>query len=105
MDTRLLNRISKLLALGNGSSFDGEAETALCNEKVKAIKTSESPTDAWGIVPVEEVTQWLKTRRPELVNATLRSSYRDAVAYADGKKDGETINLNRQFAQQSLPCA
>ena len=226
MDTRLLSRISKLLALGNGSSFDGEAETALCKayalmqehnismaqvagasrdaqlgpldeqaiigfpakrweqlliivvarlfdcktfmyslpdqqgricttayivgregnrtttvlmynwlrgklrggailrggnssareayclgcvytirEKVKAIKTSESTTDAWGIVPVEEVTQWLKTRRPELVNSTLRSSYRDAVAYADGKKDGENINLNIQFAQQVLPCA
>lgn len=226
MDTRLLHRISKLLALGNGSSFDGEAETALCKayalmqehnismaqvegasrdaqlgsldeqeivgypakrwekmlliavarlfdcktfvysrqdqqgcryntayivgregnrrtavimyswlrdelrgaaiargghasardayclgcvfairEKVEAIKTSASPTDAWGIVPVEEVTQWLKTRRPELVTSTLRSSYRDAVAYADGKKDGENINLNRQFAQQASPCA
>ena len=226
MDTSLLNRISKLLALGKGSSFDGEAETALCKayalmqehnismaqvegasrdaqlgpldeqaiigfpakrweqlliivvarlfdcktfmyslpdqqgricttmylvgresnrtttvlmynwlrgklrggailrggnssardayclgcvyairEKVNAIKAAEPATDAWGIVPVDEAAQWLKTMRPDLVNSTLRSSYRDAVAYADGKKDGANINLNRQFAQQSLPCA
>lgn len=74
-------------------------------EKVAAIKVSESSTDAWGIVPVDEVTQWMKTMRPELVAATLRSSCRDGAAYTDGKKDGANINLNRQFAQQALPCA
>lgn len=226
MDDKLLSRISKLLALGNGSSFDGEADTALCKayalmqehnismsqvegasrdaqlgpldeqaiigypskrweliliiaiaklfdcktfeyqrqdqqgricttqyivgregnrrtavlmynwlrdklradaiirggkasardayclgcvhaikEKVHTIKVSESSTDAWGIVPVDEVTQWMKTMRPELVKVEVRSSCRDGAAYADGKQDGANINLNRQFAQQSLPCA
>ena len=226
MDTKLLNRISKLLALGNGSSFDGEADTALqkayalmkennismsqvegatregqlgvldeqaivgypakrwerllliavarlfdcktfqysredqqgriCNteyivgresnritavlmynwlrdklrvdaitrggnssardayclgcvhairEKVTAIKAAEPATDAWGIVPVDEVAQWMKTMRPELVTCSVSSSCRDGAAYTDGKKDGANINLNRQFAQQALPCA
>ena len=73
--------------------------------KVNAIKASEGKTDAWGIVPVDEVAQWLKTMRPELVKTSLNSSCRDGSAYADGKKDGANINLNRQFAQQSLPCA
>lgn len=82
MDTKLLTRISKLLALGNGSSFDGEAATAL--QKAYAL--------------------WLKTMRPELVKSSLRSSYRDGAAYTDGKKDGANINLSRQFAQQALPC-
>lgn len=74
-------------------------------EKVNAIKASESPTDAWGIVPVDEVSQWLKTMRPELVSVKLGGTSRDAEAYADGRRDGSNINLNRQFAQQSLPCA
>ena len=75
------------------------------HEKVTTIKASEGATDAWGIVPVDEVTQWLKTMRPELVKSTMRSSYRDGDAYAAGKNDGANINLNRQFAQQSLPSA
>lgn len=73
--------------------------------KVTAIKASEGATDAWGIVPVDEITQWLKTMRPELVKTSLNSSCRDGDAYAAGKNDGANINLNRQFAQQSLPCA
>lgn len=71
-------------------------------EKVAAIKASESPTDAWGIVPVDEVKQWMKEMRPELVNVSISGNYRDAAAYADGRKDGSNINLNRQFAQQAL---
>lgn len=77
---------------------------AIC-EKVKAIKAAEQATDAWGIVPVDEVSQWLKTMRPELVHSIVSTSYRDAAAYTDGKTDGANINLNRQFAQQALPCA
>lgn len=74
-------------------------------EKVHTIKASESAIDAWGIVPVDEVTQWMKTMRPELVKVTVHSSCSDGAAYAEGKQDGANINLNRQFAQQTLPCA
>lgn len=74
-------------------------------EKVAAIKASESPTDAWGIVPVDEVSQWMKTMRPELVSVRIGAGARDAAAYAAGRQDGSNINLNRQFAQQALPCA
>ena len=75
------------------------------HKKVDAIKAAEPATDAWGIVPVDEVAQWMKTMRPELVKSTVRSSCRDGAAYTDGKKDGANINLNRQFAQKTLPCA
>ena len=74
-------------------------------EKVNAIKASESPTDAWGIVPVDEVAQWMETMRPELVTVKIGASVHNAAAYADGRQDGSNINLNRQFAQQALPCA
>ena len=75
------------------------------HKKVDTIKASERKTDAWGIVSVDEVAQWLKNVRPELVKSSFRSSCRDADAYAAGKKDGANINLNRQFAQKTLPCA
>ena len=74
-------------------------------EKVAAIKASESPTDAWGIVPVDEVSQWMKTMRPELVSVKINAGASDFAAYTAGRHDGANINLNRQFAQQSLPCA
>ena len=74
-------------------------------EKVNAIKASESPTDAWGIVPVDEVSQWMKTMRPELVSVGICANAHDSDAYADGRRDGANINLNKQFAQQALPCA
>ena len=74
-------------------------------EKVNAIKASEKPTDAWGIVPVDEVDQWMKSMRPELVTVRIGGNVRDAAAYNAGRQDGANINLNRQFAQQALPCA
>ena len=73
-------------------------------EKVSAIKASEESTDAWGIVPVDEVTQWIKTMHPEFMTRAVSICCRDAAAYIDGQKDGANINLNRQFAQQALPC-
>ena len=71
-------------------------------EKVAALKSAEAPTDAWGIVPVDEVDQWMKQMRPELVTVSISSNCRDAAAYSDGRKDGANINLNRQFAQQAI---
>lgn len=100
-------RTDAIIRGGNSSARDAYCLGCVhaIREKVAAIKASEAPTDAWGIVPVDEVTQWLKTMRPELINCSISNSHRDSVAYAEGKKDGANINLNRQFAQQALPCA
>lgn len=100
-------RADAIIRGGNSSARDAYClgcVHSIC-AKVTAIKASEAPTDSWGIVPVDEVTQWIKTMRPELIKCSVSSSYRDSVAYDAGKKDGANINLNRQFAQQALPCA
>ena len=100
-------RADAIIRGGNSSARDAYCLGCVhaIREKVAAIKEAEPTTDAWGIVPVDEVTQWLKTMRPELVTAEIHSNYRDVASYSDGKKDGANINLNRQFAQQTLPCA
>ena len=100
-------RADAIIRGGNSSARDAYCLGCVnaIREKVVAIKASERPTDAWGIVPVDEVAQWMKTMRPELVKCFINSSCRDAAAYSDGQKDGANINLNRQFAQQALPCA
>lgn len=100
-------RADAIIRGGNSSARDAYCLGCVkaIREKVAAIKASEAPTDAWGIVPVDEVAQWMKTMRPELVTCFVSSSCRDDAAYDAGKKDGANINLNRQFAQQALPCA
>lgn len=100
-------RADAIIRGGNSSARDAYCLGCVnaIREKVAAIKASEAPTDAWGIVPVDEVAQWMKTMRPELVTCSVNGSCRDDAAYDAGKKDGANINLNRQFAQQALPCA
>lgn len=99
-------RADAIICSGNSSARDAYCLGCVhtIRAKVDAIKASEAPTDTWGIVPVDEVTQWMKIMRPELVKRTRTVSCRDAAAFYAGKKDGAKINLNRQFAQQSLPC-
>lgn len=99
-------RADAIIRGGNSSARDAYCLGCVIaiQEKVAAIKTSEGPTDAWGIVPVDEVTQWMKTMRPELEERTMTGSCHDDAAYDAGKKAGANINLNRQFAQQALPC-
>jgi len=97
-------RADAILRGGNVSARDAYCLGCVraIREKVNAIKASEAPTDAWGIVPVDEVDQWMKQMRPELVTVSISGNCRDAAAYSDGRKDGANINLNRQFAQQAL---
>ena len=99
-------RADAIIRGGNSSARDAYCLGCVnaIREKVAAIKASEGPTDAWGIVPVDEVAQWIKTMRPELVHRSMTGSCRDGAAYEAGKKAGANINLNRQFAQQALPC-
>lgn len=100
-------RADAIIRGGNSSARDAYCLGCVhtIRAKVAAIKAAEAPTDTWGIVPVDEVTQWLNTMRPALVKCTLTVSCPDNAAYYAGKEDGANTNLNRQFAQQSLSCA
>lgn len=74
-------------------------------QKVRELKAQESKTDAWGIVPYDEVKDLMRRLHPNMVMRDSNFSVGDAAAYCQGHQDGKDTNLNRQFAQQALPCA
>lgn len=74
-------------------------------QKVRELKAKESKTDAWGIVPYDEVKDLMRRLHPNMFMSDHNFSVGDAAAYRQGHQDGKDTNLNRQFAQQALPCA
>ena len=75
--------------------------------KVHEIKkNAETDKDAWGLVPADEVNDWLHKEHPDLVAGKRYDlNISDYKAFAAGHTDGKNTNLNKQFAQQALPCA
>lgn len=75
------------------------------SNKVHSIKKTAEQTDAWGIVPANEVLQWMEEHLRSIKTLTLHGQVTDWSAYKDGVKDGETVNLNHQVNPTALPCA
>lgn len=73
--------------------------------KVHQLKKNSAPTDAWGLVPMDEVAQWMKQRYPNLYTTDSRATAQDYSAYNAGKADGLATNLNKQMQATALPCA
>lgn len=85
--------------------YHASSRTAYCMgvassiaKKVSEIKAQAPKTDAWGIVPVNEVTQWIKENIDNTRDASITPSrIRDAMAYQYGRAEGNKLSLNRQF--------
>lgn len=75
------------------------------SNKVHSIKKTAEKTDAWGIVPANEVEQWLREHYPNIKTLSLNGQASDWSAYKDGVKDGKAVNLNGQVNTVALPCA
>lgn len=74
--------------------------------KAQALKQDNAnKTDAWGIVPMDEVAVWLNNRYGKLESHTRTSSVSDLSAYDQGRADGRTVNLNKQMQTTALPYA
>lgn len=73
--------------------------------KVRQLKKNSAPTDAWGLVPMDEVAQWVKQRYPNLYTTNSHATAQDYSAYNAGKADGLATNLNKQMQATALPCA
>lgn len=73
--------------------------------KVRQLKKNSAPTDAWGLVPMNEVAQWIKQRYPNLYTTDSHATVQDYSAYNAGKADGLATNLNKQMQATALPCA
>ena len=102
-----IRKDSCIRAVGNGKQSYCLGVACGIWSKVCDIKNNEPQnTDAWGIVPMDEVANWLNENHPDLVSGKAHDlNISDYGAFANGNKDGKNTNLNRQFAQQALPCA
>lgn len=74
--------------------------------KARALKQDNAnKTDAWGIVPMDEVAVWLANKYGKLGSHKNTSSLSDWSAYDQGRADGRTVSLNKQMQTTALPCA
>lgn len=73
--------------------------------QVHQLKKNSTPTDAWGLVPMDEVAQWMKQRYPNFYTTNSHATAQDYSAYNAGKADGLATNLNKQMQATALPCA
>ena len=73
--------------------------------KARQLKKNSAPTDAWGLVPMDEVAQWMKQHYPNLYITNSHATAQDYSAYNAGKADGLATNLNKQMQATALPCA
>lgn len=72
-------------------------------KRVNETKAKEPKTDKWGLVPINEVSQYLRTAFGETKSRSLTASQvRDAAAYQYGKAEGGRISLNRQFGLKGI---
>lgn len=72
-------------------------------QRVTELKKEQNATDEWGIVPMDEVDEWMNKYYPKLSNGRGSVSIADGEAFLKGQSDGNNIGLNRQFAQHALP--
>lgn len=68
------------------------------SRKVDLLKAEAPKTDKWGLVPVDEVTNWIKTELGNINSLDWSAgSIEDGIAYARGVAAGEETSLNKQF--------
>lgn len=70
--------------------------------KVSSLKMEAPKTDAWGIVPLDEVEQFVRSDWGKVKTTSFTMNPRDGLAYTQGKADGNNISLNRQFGLKGI---
>jgi len=71
-------------------------------EKVKNIKPSNKEKNAWGIIPVNEVQQWIIENYPTLRKTRITASSAVGSALNAGKEAGLNTSLNKQFGLKAI---
>lgn len=68
------------------------------SRKVNLLKAEAPKTDKWGLVPVDEVTNWIKKEFNNVGSLGWSAgSIEDGIAYARGVVAGNETALNKQF--------
>ena len=70
--------------------------------KVNELKATAPKTDAWGIVPLDEVEQFVNQSWGRVTTTSFSMQPRDGLAFLQGKADGNNISLNRQFGLKGI---
>jgi hypothetical protein len=72
--------------------------------KINEIKNPDTgKTDKWGIVPLNEVENWINQSVGKLEDYKMSNTVlRDFTAYSAGTVEGNNISLNRQFAATGI---
>lgn len=70
--------------------------------KVSSLKMEAPKTDAWGIVPLDEVEQFIHSDWGKVTTTSFSMRPRNGLAYMQGKADGDSISLNRQFGLKGI---
>ena len=65
-------------------------------------KSKSTTPNAWGIVPIDEVLEFMRKMHPDLKNVHYNINISNRKAFNDGEKSGEGISLNRQFGLQAI---
>ena len=72
------------------------------SKKVHQLKKEAPQKNAWGIVPINEVVDYMKKTHPEVKQSNISFSYTDSSAYSNGKSVGENTSLNKQFGLKGI---
>lgn len=68
------------------------------SRKVNLLKAEAPKTDKWGLVPVDEVTNWIKKEFNNVGSLDWSAgSIEDGIAYARGVVAGNETSLSKQF--------
>ena len=68
------------------------------SRKVNLLKAEAPKTDKWGLVPVDEVTNWIKNEFNNVGSLDWNAGeIKDEIAYAKGVFVGNETSLNKQF--------
>jgi len=71
--------------------------------KIHEIKPSKDVKNGWGIVPLDEVEQFMKEKHSNLSKGkSISTTVRDGAAAAAGRKVGENTSLNHQFGLKAI---
>lgn len=73
------------------------------SDKIYEMKRKTPATDAWGIVPIDEVRSYIKEHYKNLTKGkAISTNVSDGAAYSSGKKAGSDTSLNRQFGLKRI---
>ena len=70
--------------------------------KIYEIKPRSSEKNGWGIVPIDEVQNYMSELYPHLTHGKIKTSVRDGGAYGAGHRAGSNTSLNHQFGLKAI---